>query len=59
MALTNMCTKYLGKTDPSRADPEGGDRVPGKSQCYRFLSTTGPEPLEKHKAIKSAANVGP
>ena len=37
-----------------------GDRdPPEKSQKYRFLSNTGPDPLKNHKVTKSAFNVGP
>ena len=35
------------------------ERVPKKSQNIGFLSNTGPDPLENHKATKPAFNVGP
>ena len=45
------------------ADPEGGGqgvRTPLKNhKNIGFLSNTGPDPLENHKATKPAFNVGP
>ena len=49
------------------SDPEGGgggggvgpDPPPEKSQKYRFLSNTGPDPLKHHKPTKPEFNVGP
>ena len=44
------------------ADPEGGDRgsgFPEKSQNIGYLSKTGPDPLNNHKATKPAFNVVP
>ena len=47
----------------SCADPEGGaggpDPPPEKSQSFRFLSNTAPDPLKNYKAIKPAFNAGP
>ena len=42
----------------------GGDSGSGppplaKSQKYRFLRNTGPDPLKNHKATKPAFNVWP
>ena len=63
MALTNMCTKYLGKTDPSCADPEGGDRVPGNHNAigslallvrnpWKSTKLSSQQPLLGHTCIK-------
>ena len=44
----------------SRGGTEGPDHPPlEKSQNIGFLSNTGPDPLNNHKATKPAFNVGP
>ena len=51
--------------DCSCTDAEGGtggpdpQPTPWEITAIGFLSNTGPEPLENHKAIKPAFNVGP
>ena len=47
-------------SDRPSTDPEGGQgiRTPLKNHKYiGFLSNTGPDPLESHKATKPAFNV--
>ena len=43
----------------SREGETGGQDPPEKSQHIGFLSNTGPDPLENHKATKLAFNVLP
>ena len=47
----------------SWADPDGGTRGPDplleNHKAIWFLISTGPVPMENHKATKSAFNVGP
>ena len=59
----NQCSVSLFIAASSCADPEGegqGVRTPTlKNQIHiGFISNTGPEPLEIHKATKPAFNVG-
>ena len=53
----------LQKKGPACTDPEGWDRGVQTSLEYHkaigFLSNTGPDPMENHKATKPAFNVGP
>ena len=43
----------------SRAGNRGSEPLPEKSQKYRFLSNTGPDPLINQKATKPAFNAKP
>ena len=47
----------IAYADPGVLGGGGGGRGPdpsGKLQSYKFLSNTGPDPLENHKATKPA-----
>ena len=59
-----LCLSMAADFVPDNVRIQSGDRgfgptLPGKSQKYRVLCNTGPDPLTNHKGSKPAFNVGP